>query len=349
MASLAAFLFVSSVAPPAWAQAEQESGDAAAAAPRLDSRGIELAEGRLWVSAFFNLAFEALDDHPEEVNLDDIGVLARYEVSDRLALFAAVEIEDFATWTDGEGTSAASERPAVERLYADVALSPQSTLRIGKTLSPFGIWNPIRRAPLTWTVERPLVTEISFPLHSTGLMVTRRGGAGLWSIDGDLYVQPAGELDRISDEKAADGLVGGRASVARPLANGFATAGLNAAYFEDRDSGDQEYAVGLDVDLTLGRERVTAEIVASDGEVDDDAVQWGGYVQAVHPLWRGLFAVVRGEVVGLRGTDDFTSVVLGLAYRSDSGRWMLKVNYQFSNNAVDDRSDGPSVALSLLF
>ncbi|MBI5506225.1 MAG: hypothetical protein HY899_15625 [Deltaproteobacteria bacterium] len=314
-----------------------------------DQRGLELAGGRLWVSAFVNVAFESLKGHPEEVNLDDLGVLARWDPYARLSLFTALELEDFLGWADGDGVFFAEKGPAIERLYADVSVSSSTTLRLGKILTPFGIWNPIRRAPLTWTVDRPLVTEVSFPLHLTGLMLDYKATPGDWSIDTNLYGQPGGELDRFSDEKAAKRSLGGRVAFGHALPSGFATAGVQAAWFEDVQSDDEEYAAGVDLDLSVAGQLVTSEVILSDGEVDDYETRWGAYLQLVSPIWRGLFGVVRGEIVDLRRSEDYRNLVLGLAWRSENDRWVLKLNYQFSGHEVDGRSDGVGVAVSSLF
>jgi len=314
-----------------------------------DQRGLELADGRLWFSAFVNVAFESLEHQSDELNLDDVGILVRWDANDRFSFFVALEVEDLVTWLDDEGWSFANESPHVERLRMDVSLGAETTLRIGKTLTPFGIWNPIRRAPLTWTVDRPLVTEIAFPLHVTGFDLNHKATVGGWSIDSDLYGQPAGELDRLGDEKSAKAFVGGRIAAGHSLPAGFATVGVQAAWFEDHFAHDQEYAVGVDLDMTIARQLITSEVIFFDGEIDEQPAWWGAYLQVVSPIWRGLFAVARGETVGLRDADDYGNVILGLAWRAQNDRWVLKLNYQFSRHEVDGRSDGVGVALSFLF
>lgn len=314
-----------------------------------DQRGLELAGGRLWVSAFVNVAFETLHGQPEEINLDDTGVLARWNICNRLSIFTALELEDFLGWQDGNGVYFAEKGPAVERLYADMSPTPSTTLRLGKLLTPFGIWNPIRRAPLTWTVDRPLVTEVSFPLHVTGLALSHKATVGNWDIDSDLYGQPGGELGRFADEKAAQRALGGRVAFGHQIPYGFATTGIEATWFKDLESDETEYAVGADLDLSMAGRLLTSEVILSDGKVDDYETRWGAYVQFVSPLWSRLFGIVRGEIVGLRQSEEYRNLVLGLAWRSQNDRWVLKLNYQFSGHAVDGRTDGIGVAVSSLF
>ena len=71
----------------------------------------------------------------------------------------------------------------VERLYLEALLTPTLTLRVGEVYTPFGLWNVVRRAPLTWTTERPAITESVFPQHATGLSLLYQATWHGWSID----------------------------------------------------------------------------------------------------------------------------------------------------------------------
>src|SRR5262245_14969940 len=93
--------------------AADESGTAAGSPDVGDQRGVEFADGRVWASAFATLAFESLDGQPEEINVDDLALLARWQATDRLSFFGSVAVEDFVDWLDGEKVEVAHHRPHV--------------------------------------------------------------------------------------------------------------------------------------------------------------------------------------------------------------------------------------------
>ena len=70
----------------------------------------------------------------------------------------------------------------LERLYAETAVTPALTLRIGKVFTPFGLWNVIHRAPLAWTIDQPAVVDGMFPLNATGLSLLYRRTWHGWAL-----------------------------------------------------------------------------------------------------------------------------------------------------------------------
>ena len=70
-----------------------------------------------------------------------------------------------------------------ERLYAEALLTPTLSLRLGEFYTPYGLWNVVRRAPLTWTSDRPSITEDVFPQHATGVSLLYQTTWQGWSVD----------------------------------------------------------------------------------------------------------------------------------------------------------------------
>src|SRR4029077_4242559 len=99
---------------------------------------------------------------------DDASLLARWEPFSRLSLFTELRLDDPVEVSEGEELHTSLDL-LVERLYVEALLTPELSARLGKVYTPFGLWNVITRAPLTWTIERPAVTEGVFPERATGL------------------------------------------------------------------------------------------------------------------------------------------------------------------------------------
>ncbi len=61
--------------------------------------------------------------------------------------------------------------PEVERIYLDYLVLDSLRFRLGKFITPIGLWNPIHIPPLKWTsIDPPASTEF-FPRFTTGLRV----------------------------------------------------------------------------------------------------------------------------------------------------------------------------------
>jgi hypothetical protein len=151
-------------------------------ASESEEGGLLLPSG-LWVAGDVTARTTVPQHGPAVFEVDDASLLARWEPSARLALFTELRLEDLVKVVEGEGTSTGSADVVLERAYAEVLVMPSLTARLGKVFTPFGLWNVIRRAPLTWTVERPAATEEMFPEHATGLSLTHQTTWRGWSLD----------------------------------------------------------------------------------------------------------------------------------------------------------------------
>src|SRR6185295_6017351 len=129
------------------------------------------------------------DGAPNGFSLADVGLLLRYDVTPTISLFNETDLEESLIWEQGSGVTVGTRVLLLERLYADWQPRPDVTLRLGKFLTPFGLWNVIRRAPLTWTIESPLIAETIFPDHITGAAVGHQNTLGGWTFDATAYGQ----------------------------------------------------------------------------------------------------------------------------------------------------------------
>ena len=113
-----------------------------------------------------------------------------------IAFFNETDLDDTVALVEHSGVERGSRVVLLERLYLDWTATPELTVRVGKFLTPFGIWNLIRRAPLTWTVDRPVATQNAFPDHTTGLSLIYQTTRHGWSVDATAYGQAQDELVR---------------------------------------------------------------------------------------------------------------------------------------------------------
>jgi len=312
--------------------------------------GLLLPSG-LWVAGDVTARTTVPRHGPTTFEVDDASLLARWEPTARLALFTELRFEDLVRVVEGAGASTSAADVALERAYAEVLLTPSLTVRLGKVFTPFGLWNVIRRAPLTWTVERPAATEEMFPEHATGLSVLHQTTWRGWSLDATTYGPVQDEVAlRHSEERGW--LVGGRAAAGRGVGTFFGSVGLNAAAFRGWDEAPWTTATGIDAELGLAGHQITGELtfrIPGDGR----RTAHGLYLQDVIPLAplgtlaRELYGVLRLEYFQPGRGGAAVGQLVGLFWRP-LPRLILRADYLFSTRALERLEPGFRASVSVL-
>src|SRR5262245_10554686 len=315
----AASIALAQAGDPAWGLAPDEGG------------GYRVGQTGLWLGGYATVEGEVPQSGPARIELGARGLLARSELTPQLAFFNETDLEDTVSLVEHDGIERGSKVVLLERLYLDWAATPELTLRFGKFLTPFGIWNVIRRAPLTWTVDRPVATQNAFPDHTTGLSLiyqtTRRG----WSLDATAYGQAQDELVRGASDISATAVGGGRMVAGHTLGPAYLAVGVSGVAFDDLDTNRWEDSYGTDFDLTLRGNHLQGEFAYTKFRNVRASQEWSFYLQEVVPLYRELYGVLRFEFIDPRTGPDVTGPLIGLAWRV-LPHVILKADYQFANH-----------------
>ncbi len=307
--------------------------------------------GNLWVAGDINFGVEIPEKGPDVLEIDHLSLLARWEPTPRLSLFTELRVEEPFHVIEGEGGSSEDVELKLERLYAEILLTQTLTLRLGRFFTPFGLWNPVHRAPLLWTVEEPAIADELFPTATTGLSLLHRTTWEGWSFDSTLYGPTQDEIG--TTHTAERGwILGGRFAAGRALAETFATLGVDAVAYRPRH-GDWTTAAGLDLEWNVGGHQVMSEFSAfvPSGHV---RTAHGAYVQDAIPLAplgpfaRDLYGTVRAEYfqpsVGPAGVGG----LVGFFWRPRP-YLILRADYLFANRTFEQLQPGFHASLSLLF
>jgi hypothetical protein len=302
----------------------------------------------LWFAGDVTITGGAPEGDPAFLELDDVSLLLRWEPAARLAFFAEARLEETIELVEAVGIERESAEISIERLYADVLLTPRLTLRAGKFFTPFGLWNVVRRAPLVWTIEEPAVVEGTFPKRATGLSLVYQTTWQGWTVDATAYGPAQDKLSlRASRE---DGLMaGGRVAIGRALGSAYGTAGLNVAGFEDHGTRRWAQGYGTDLELTFRGVQLTSEFVYEDlhGRARR---QYGFYAQAAVPLPLAddLYGVLRIEHFRPRHGERGTGELVGVFWRP-LPFLILKTNYLFGEKVEDVLEPGFYTSVVLFF
>jgi len=301
----------------------------------------------LWFGGDVTVVGAVPERLPSFVELDDLSLLIRYEPAPRLAFFSETRLESTVAYFDDVGFERGSVEIAIERLYADVLLSPHVTLRTGKLFTPFGLWNVIRRAPLTWTVEAPAVTEETFPQHATGLSLAYQATWQGWSFDATGYGPAQDELP-LRQTKESGLMAGGRAVVGRSLGLAYGALGLSAVTFEEDDDAQWAEAYGADLEVTFRGNVLTGEVDYTSLPGPGGSREFGFYLQDAIPIVDTLYGVLRVEQFQPRSGSIATGGLTGLFWRPVPCV-ILKANYQFGDRVEDVMEPGFYASVSLFF
>jgi hypothetical protein len=161
---------------------------------------------------------------------------------------------------------------SIERVYIEHDIAPWLTIRAGRFLTPYGIWNTDHGSPAIIGTARPyIVGEQFFPEHQTGLELFGTKSVDDYRIDYHATVSNGRnpfESTRDPDRKLA---FGGRLAVTMPWA-GSIKAGVSA--YRGRasvptsllDSGPMhdETALGADVAWDRGAFHAQAEVLVQE-------------------------------------------------------------------------------------
>jgi hypothetical protein len=303
------------------------------------------------VGGYLTNTLSLLEDSPDSLALSDVGLLLRYQLTPTVSLFNETDLDDSIVWESGEGVQVGSRVLLLERLYADWQPRPDVTLRLGKFLTPFGLWNVVRRAPLTWTIESPLIAESIFPDHITGAAVGHQNTLGGWTFDATAYGQATDELVPGASDTVP---VRRRRATQRRRDIGpvYLEVGASGVGFENAATDKWQDGFGTDfacsafgnffqAEFSYGRQ-LTAGADPQLGFALQDAVP------LPFPFTKTLWGVVRIDYLDPDEGPVVNGQLVGLAYRPLP--WLfLKANYQFGNRSTDDLDRGFMAAVVAFF
>ncbi len=103
-------------------------------------RGFRIETFRSTLGGYTTLSYESGKNY-EEFKLDDIALLMYGDPLKRFRYFVEFELNDVYQVINGKERT--RKKIDIERLYADFEINEAFKLRIGRFITPIGLWNPI--------------------------------------------------------------------------------------------------------------------------------------------------------------------------------------------------------------
>ncbi len=131
-------------------------------------RGLRIHDLRLTIGGYTTLTYSSRKNY-EEYEVDELALLVYGDPLPQLHYFLELELHEVYRRVNSEDRT--TRLLDVERLYVDFEFSDALKLRVGRFITPLGIWNPIHIDVLKWTVSDPAVTVFFFPNFITGVQL----------------------------------------------------------------------------------------------------------------------------------------------------------------------------------
>lgn len=303
------------------------------------------------VSGYAKLKTSSPNRQPTAVELDDLSLFVSGKFNRWLNPFVEAEAYSIPLWEEGKGLQFNRAQLIFERLYNDIHVTEDDTLRIGKFLAPIDHWNIIHAAPLVWTTNRPVTSSYSRAQYVTGFSVRHDFDA----ISGnalEVYWQPVEEVNPKSlseHERRYQTVAGARWIVHEDLDYYLGTSFQHANV--DRSN---ETRNSISVDGNWQHEWFELESELLFTQVDTDQVHyrnhdWGGYLQLAVPLVAHFNLIGRYEHFEFANKQAATDTALGgIVYRPEP-RLSLKLEWQQTHGSVYKNETGLYSSIAVLF
>lgn len=322
----------------------------AVAAPlQADETGTWL--DKVSVSGYANLAFSAPNRAPTSVDLDDLSLFVSGKFNRWLNPFLEAEAYSMPLWKEGDGAQFNSSLLVVERLYNDILVTENDTLRAGKFLAPINHWNVIHAAPLVWTTNRPVTSSYSRANYITGFNV-RHDFDAMTGHALEVYWQPAAEFDPKSlnaHERRYETVAGARWIAHEDLDYYLGVSFQHADVAKARETRN---SISIDGNWQHKWFELESELLFT--HVDTNQVHyrnhdWGGYLQMAVPLVDHFNLIGRYEHFEFSNRIEATDTALGGVVYRPVPRLSLKLEWQQTQGSVYQNQTGLYSSIAVLF
>jgi hypothetical protein len=303
------------------------------------------------LSGYAKLAVSAPNNKSTSVELDDISLFVSGKFNRWLNPFLEAEAYGINIWEAGNDFQFNNVHLTIERLYNDIQITDDDTLRVGKMLASINHWNIVHAAPLVWTTNRPITSTYSRANYITGLQLRHEFDA-LSGHALEIYVQPAQDFNHKSldtHERQYNTVAGARWIFNEDLDYyvGVAFQHANVRYTDEtRDS------IGIDGNWQHKFFELESELLftyVDTKEFRQHGNDWGGYVQMVVPVVDKFSVITRYEHFEYANKLEPTNTELGGVVYRPVPSLSFKLEWQQTQGSVYQNQTGLYSSVAVLF
>jgi hypothetical protein len=262
------------------------------------------------------------------------------EIAPNLSAMAEFESAGFFTKTFQNGSANEQYKGTLrlERAYLSYSLSDALNVRVGKFVTPAGIWNQTPVPVFKDTFSKPRLSMEIFPRFSTGAMVYGATPLLNSDIEYSVFTQIGSDLDPVYNNIEAENGAGGSLTVL--VDNWFA--GVAIGQYKNIQLADKTRYVGIYQNYSNGPFKLTAEAFVTYDEYDVAGLsdrcykKQSYYVQGAYKVLPKLTAVWRNEYFKNEVNNDKGTInTIGLNYKPLPAI-SFKLEKQFSSQKAND-------------
>jgi hypothetical protein len=303
------------------------------------------------LSGYANLTTSSPNHAPTAVELDDLSLFVSGKFSRWLNPFLEAEVYNIPLWQEGKGAQFNSAQLIIERLYNDILVTENDTLRVGKFLAPINHWNIVHAAPLVWTTTRPVTSTYSRANYITGISL-RHDFDALTGHALEVYWQPVDEFNpkTLGAHELRFQSVAGARWIAHEDLDYYWGVSFQHANVDHSD----EIRNSISVDgnwqhkwFELEGELLFTQVDTSQPRYRDH--DWGGYLQMAVPLVEHFNLIGRYEHFEFANQMAVTNTVLGGIVYRPVPQLSFKLEWQQTEGSIYHNQTGLYSAIAVLF
>ncbi|MFA6053343.1 MAG: hypothetical protein WC762_12195 [Methylobacter sp.] len=303
------------------------------------------------VSGYAKLATSSPNRAPTAVELDDLSLFVSGKFNRWLNPFLEAEAYKIPLWEAGKGAQFNSAQLVVERLYNDIHVTENDTLRAGKFLAPINHWNIVHAAPLVWTTNRPVTSSYSRANYITGINA-RHDFDAVAGHALEVYWQPVEEFNpkAFSEHERHYQAVAGARWIAHEDLDYYLGVAFQHADVAHRN--ETRNSISMDGNWLHKWFELESELLFT--QVDTDQLHyrnhdWGGYAQMAVPLIGHFNLIGRYEHFEFGNKTAATNTALGgIVYRPVPSL-SFKLEWQQTQGSIYHNQTGLYSSIAVLF
>jgi hypothetical protein len=303
------------------------------------------------VSGYAKLAANAPNRAPTAVELDDLSLFVSGKFNRWLNPFMEAEAYKIPLWEESKGLRFNSAQLVIERLYNDIHVTEDDTLRAGKFLAPINHWNIVHAAPLVWTTTRPVTSSYSRANYVTGVNF-RHDFDALVGHALEVYWQPAAEFNPkpLTEHERHYQTVAGARWIAHEDLDYYLGVSFQHADVDKRN--ETRNSISVDANWQHKWFELESELLFT--HVDTDQLHfrnhdWGGYLQMAVPLVDHFNLIARYEHFEFANKQAPTNSALGGIVYRPVPRLSFKLEWQQTEGSVYKNQTGLYSSIAVLF
>lgn len=303
------------------------------------------------VSGYAKLATSSPNRAPTTLELDDLSLFISGKFNRWFNPFLEAEAYSIPLWTEGKGAQFNSAQLVIERLYNDIHITDDDTLRAGKFLAPINHWNIVHAAPLVWTTNRPVTSTYSRADYITGVSLRHEfdtlSGHAL-----EVYWQPVEEFNHktlAAQERHYQSVAGARWIAHEDLDYYW---GVSFQHANVERSDETRNAISVDGNwqhewFELESELMFTQVNTHQAHFRDH--DWGGYLQMAVPLVEHFYLIGRYEHFEFANKLAATDTALGGIVYRPVPRLSFKLEWQQTQGSIFHNQTGLYSSIAVLF